>query len=609
MDTTNRLIHEKSPYLLQHAHNPVEWYPWSDEAFEKAGVENKPIFLSIGYATCHWCHVMEKESFEDKTAADELNRTFVCIKVDREERLDVDTLYMTACQMISGSGGWPLTILMTQDKKPFFAATYLPKISRFGRTGVIDLCQKIRSIWSKNPAPILSFAKEMAVRLEKAFDFPVDRESLDEGIFKAATQELGRSFDVEHGGFGGAPKFPTAHRLQFLLHQYRDTENPKLLEMVTRTLTAMRYGGIWDHVGFGFHRYSTDEKWLLPHFEKMLYDQALLAMVYLEAFQITNVALFSQTAREIFTYVGRDMVSPEGGFYTAEDADSEGVEGKFYVWTLEEWLNALETKEVDIWQKVMNITKNGNFKNEATGYSTGDNIAHMSHPADHWVRLWRITPDEFQRKYEEVRQVLFDVRKERIHPVKDDKVLTDWNGLMIAAFAMGARILGKNAYDVIAVTSADFIWNNLRETDGGLLHRYRDGHAAISATASDYAFYIDGLLELYQTTFNDIFLERALFLQQHMFEKFWNNTAGGFFLTSSDHTDLPIRPVEIYDGALPSVNSVALCNLVRLSRLTGQTKWSELANKMSRAFGTKIRIHPAAYTHFLMGVGYLLGRD
>lgn len=609
MSITNRLIHEKSPYLLQHAHNPVDWYPWSDAAFKKAKVENKPIFLSIGYATCHWCHVMEKESFEDREAADELNQTFVCVKVDREERPDVDALYMTACQMIVGRGGWPLTIFMTQDKKPFFAATYIPKKSRFGRAGVIDLCQKIRSVWSENPDTILFSAEKIAGHLEKAFDFPVDKENLDEKILKAATQEIHRSFDSKYGGFDGAPKFPTAHRLQFLLHQYRHTENHELLEMVTHTLTAMRYGGIWDHVGFGFHRYSTDEKWLLPHFEKMLYDQALLAMVYLEAFQITNNSLFSQTVKEIFTYVGRDMISPTGGFYTAEDADSEGVEGKFYVWTLEQWQNALETKDVDTWQKVMNITKSGNFKNEVTGHLTGANIAHLSHSVDHWARLWKMTPDEFYRKYEETRQTLFNARKKRIHPLKDDKILTDWNGLMIAAFAMGARILDESAYETMAVTSADFVWNDLRTTDGGLLHRYRDGQAAIVATANDYAFYIAGLLELYQTTFKDIYLERALLLQQYMSVNFWNDATGGFFLTSASHTDLPIRPVEIYDGALPSVNSVALCNLMRLSRLTDQRQWEDMAYKMSRAFGTRIKSHPSAYTHFLMGVGYLLGRD
>jgi uncharacterized protein YyaL (SSP411 family) len=608
MGITNRLIHEKSPYLLQHAHNPVEWYPWSDGAFKKAEVENKPIFLSIGYATCHWCHVMEKESFEDRETADELNRTFVCIKVDREERPDVDALYMTACQIITGSGGWPLTIFMTQDKEPFFAATYIPKKSRFGRAGVIDLCQKIRSVWSENPNTIHSFAKKITDNLEKAFDFPVEKENLDKKILKGATQEIRRSFDSKYGGFGGAPKFPTAHRLQFLLHQYRHTENHELLEMVTHTLTAMRYGGIWDHVGFGFHRYSTDEKWLLPHFEKMLYDQALLAMVYLEAFKITNNSLFSKTVKEIFTYVGRDMISPTGGFYTAEDADSEGVEGKFYVWTLEQWQNALETKEVDTWQKVMNITKIGNFKNEATGHFTGANIAHLSHSVGHWARRWKMTPDEFYRKYEEIRQTLFNARKKRIHPLKDDKILTDWNGLMITAFAMGARILNESAYETMAVKSADFVWNDLRTTDGGLLHRYRDGQAAIVATANDYAFYIAGLLELYQTTFKDIYLERALFLQQYMSAKFWNNSTGGFFLTSASHTDLPIRPVEIYDGALPSVNSVALCNLMRLSRLTDQRKWEDMAYKMSQAFGARIKSHPSAYTHFLMGVGYLLSR-
>jgi uncharacterized protein YyaL (SSP411 family) len=609
MGTPNRLIHEKSPYLLQHAHNPVDWYPWCDEAFAVAETENKPIFLSIGYATCHWCHVMEKETFQDKSAADELNRTFVCIKVDREERPDVDALYMTACQIFAGRGGWPLTIFMTKDKMPFFAATYLPKNSRYGRAGVIDLCQKVRSLWSENHDAIHASARQMVDNLEKAFDFSAENETLDQSVLETAAHQIQGSFDPKYGGFDRAPKFPTAHRLQFLLHQYHHTDRPELLDMVTHTLTAMRHGGIWDHVGFGFHRYSTDERWLLPHFEKMLYDQALLAMVYLETFQMTKIPLFAQTARDIFTYVKRDMTASTGGFYSAEDADSEGIEGKFYLWTIEQWQNVLGERDAETWQKVLNIIPSGNFNSEATGNATGANIVHLTQPADYWSVKWNISADEFYQKFEDIRKMLFRAREKRIHPLKDDKILTDWNGLMIAAFAMGARILGESEYGTIAVNAAEFIWNHLRTKDGSFLHRYRDGQAAISANANDYAFFIMGLLELYRTTFEVIYLERAISLQKQMHAAFWNKTRGGFFLTSTGNMDIPIRPVELYDGALPSVNSVAMCNLIRLSRLTGQTKWEDSAHQMSQVFGARIKSHPAAHTHFLMGVGYALGRS
>ncbi len=609
MSSTNRLIHEKSPYLLQHAHNPVDWYPWCDEAFQIAKTENKPIFLSVGYAACHWCHVMESESFEDQQAARELNDTFVCIKVDREERPDVDALYMTACQMITGSGGWPLTIFMTPERQPFFAATYLPKTSRYGRAGIIELSRQVRSLWHENPEAVHTSAEKITQQLRKAFDISMTKDTPDEKTISSAVAQIQRSFDTRYGGFDRAPKFPTAHRLQFLLHQYYHNPRKEILDMVTQTLTAMRYGGLWDHVGFGFHRYSTDERWLLPHFEKMLYDQALLAMVYLETYQVTQTPLFAQTAEEIFSYVDREMTATGGGFFAAEDADSDGEEGKFYLWTLAQWHEALGDSDANAWQTVMNITADGNSKEEATGQITGRNIVHLKHPIEHWIRRWQINEDQFHTQWSATRQRLFDYRKMRQAPLKDDKILTDWNGLMIAAYAMGARILGNERYEQVAATAADFIWTHLRSKNQQLLHRYREGQAAIAATANDYAFYILGLLELYRTTFILIYLERALTLQEEMIDHFWNQTTGGFYLTSQQEVDLPIRPVEIYDGATPSANSVALSNLIRLSRLTGDLRFDEMALRILQAFGNQIKAHPTAHTYFLMGVGFALGRS
>ncbi len=609
MRTANRLIHEKSPYLLQHAYNPVDWHPWSEETFSKARAANKPVFLSIGYATCHWCHVMEKESFEDPEAAGELNQTFICIKVDREERPDVDAVYMTACQMITGSGGWPLTIFMMPDKKPFFAATYLPRQSRYGRAGVLELCRQVRSLWAGNPASVASSADELMRHMGQVFEFSRTNDPLDETVLESAATQIQNSFDTTHGGFDGPPKFPTPHRLQFLLHQYHFSRDRKLLHMVTHTLTAMRRGGLWDHVGFGFHRYATDTGWLLPHFEKMLYDQALLAMVYLETYQVTQTPLFAQTARDILTYVMRDMTSTDGGFYAAQDADSDGEEGKFYVWSYRQWMETLGEKQGRIWATAFNIEPEGNFNDEATGRPTGLNIAHLTHSAAHWAHAQGISPEQFERQWETVRSTLFDTRVKRVAPLKDDKILTDWNGLMIAAFAMGARILGEPKYEAVALKAADFIWEKMRTPQGNLQHRHREGETAIDGSANDYAYYIWGLLELYRTTFHVTHLERALALTEQMLDAFWNPNSGGFFLTSKYSKDLPIRPMELYDGAVPSANSVAVCNLIRLSRLTGTPRLEERANDMFKTFGKRVRAQPTAYTHFLMAVEYALGRS
>jgi uncharacterized protein YyaL (SSP411 family) len=601
----NRLINEKSPYLLQHAHNPVDWHAWSDETFRRAKKENKPVFLSIGYATCHWCHVMERESFEDEETARYLNDTFICIKVDREERPDIDAVYMAACQMLTGSGGWPLNLFMTPDKKPFFAATYLPKRTRFGRTGLIELCDQVKNLWHSQPQKVNESAAGIAENLGRAFAFSAADEP-DEAALDQAYRQIKQTFDPQSGGFEPAPKFPTPHRLLFLLRCHHRTGNPEALEMVKKTLTAMRLGGIWDHVGFGFHRYSTDKNWLLPHFEKMLYDQALMATVYLEAFQITQDDFFAQTADEIFAYVLRDMTSPQGAFFSAEDADSEGEEGKFYVWSTAEFQRALPGEKTDMWERIFRVSPEGNFSDEASRQKTGTNILHLTAPLDKWANQFGLPPEELVRKWAGIRAKLFQAREHRVHPLKDDKILADWNGLMIAALAMGARILRKPEYAAAAEKAAQFILNDMRAGEKQLCHRFRDGELAINAQAGDYAFFIYGLISLYQAAFNLAYAEEAAALQEQMLKDFWDDQKGGFFSTPAGTQELPVRPKELYDGAIPSANSVALLNLLCLSRLTGNPKWEEKAQALVRAFFGSVKSQPAAFTFFLSALDFAL---
>jgi uncharacterized protein len=604
----NRLINEKSPYLIQHAQNPVDWYPWGDEAFEKARAGHKPIFLSVGYSACHWCHVMEKESFEDEEAATYLNDTFICIKVDREERPDVDSVYMAACQMLTGRGGWPLTVLMTPDKKPFFATTYIPKTSRFGRPGLIDICKQIKSLWEKDWDKINDSAVKISKHLDKAFDFEWTGENLDESVLKSAYEELENSFDEEHGGFGSVPKFPTPHRMLFLLRYYHRTAEEKAMVMVQKTLKSMRLGGIWDHVGFGFHRYSTDRFWLLPHFEKMLYDQALLAIAYLETYQITKDAFYAKTADDIFSYVLRDMTSDVGGFFTAEDADSEGEEGKFYVWTTHEFNNILGAERGKLWQRFMNLNSHGNFEDEATGQKTGANILHLTRTFSEWAEKLEMKETELADRWEKTRETLFHIRKKRVPPLKDDKILTDWNGLMIAALAMGSRILGNYSYIEAAKRAAAFIQRRLTDSTGTLLHRFRDDESGIKANANDYAFYILGLLELFRATFEPEYIHRAIDFQEQMIENFWDNENGGFYLTSKTAEQFPTRPKELYDGAIPSANSVAFSNLMILSRLTGNTRWEKHAAEMASVFSGTIKKQLSAFSYFLCGLEFAMGK-
>lgn len=595
----NRLIQEKSPYLLQHAYNPVDWYPWGDEAFERARREDKPVFLSIGYSTCHWCHVMEHESFEDEEVAQLMNEAFVSIKLDREERPDIDNIFMTACQMVTGSGGWPLTVVLTPDRLPFFITTYIPKHGRFGRSGMMDLVPRLSEVWQARREDVVKSAEQIAEALREKRPVEAGGDP-GESDLNLAMEQLAQRFDPVHGGFGSAPKFPTPHQLLFLLRYWKRTGHPRSLEMVEKTLQSMRLGGVYDQLGFGFHRYSTDRQWLVPHFEKMLYDQAMLAMACTDACQAGGKAEFMDTAREIFTYVMRDMTSPEGAFFSAEDADSEGEEGKFYVWSTGELRAILPAEDARFAVTLFNANDRGNFIDQVTGESPGTNILHMD------SLFYRLTPAE-KDKYEAIRRKLFEAREKRIHPHKDDKVLTDWNGLMIAALARAARAFDAPEYAEAARRAAQFLLGRMRKTDGSLLHRFREGDAALPAHVDDYAFLVWGLIELYQATFEENWLESALELNAHLLAHFWDEKEGGFYFTADNGEPLLARMKEVYDGAVPSGNSVALWNLLRLSRMTGDVSLEEKASLLARAFSSQIRNIPFAHAQFLVGADFAIG--
>jgi len=602
----NRLIKETSPYLRQHAHNPVDWYPWGPEAFGRAQRENKPIFLSIGYSTCHWCHVMAHESFEHPEVARLMNETFVSIKVDREERPDIDNVYMSACQVMTGSGGWPLSIIITPDKKPFFAATYIPREGRFGLIGMMELIPHIRELWATQRGEALSLSNKIATVLQQTSqDTP--GEELDEATLELTYEQLAKRFDGQHAGFSSAPKFPTPHNLFFLLRYWKRGGNEAALDMVKKTLQAMRRGGIYDHVGFGFHRYSTDSQWLVPHFEKMLYDQAMLAMAYTEAYQATGKEDYGKTAREIFTYVLRDMTVPEGGFCSAEDADSEREEGKFYLWTQEEVRQALGNEEADFTAQVFNIEKDGNFTEQATRRKSGVNILHLRKPLEKIASDLNLSQQDLQAHLEVIRPKLFAYREKRVHPMKDDKILTDWNGLMIAALAKGAQAFDEPEYAEAACRAADFILGNMRKADGRLWHRYRDGQAGVEANLDDYAFLVWGLIELYEAIFDARHLGVALELTGDMVRHFWDKDGGGLYLVPDDGESLFVRKKEIYDGAMPSGNSMAMLNLLRLGRMTANSDLEEKAAKIGRAFSRSVKQSPSAHTQLMVALDFGIG--
>lgn len=583
----NRLANESSPYLLQHKNNPVDWYPWGEEAFNKALELDRPIFLSIGYSTCHWCHVMEEESFEDEEVAKLLNENFISIKVDREERPEIDHLYMTVCQAMTGRGGWPLTIIMTPNKDPFFAGTYFPKRGRRGRPGMMELLPSVSQAWEKERDDLVLSANQINKYLIDSNKKELG-DQLEESILVDTYSQFVNRYDDKYGGFGDKPKFPSPHNLIYLLRYHNMTGDKTSLLMAEKTLKNMRLGGIFDHIGFGFHRYSTDKEWILPHFEKMLYDQAMLALAYTEAFQITNDSFYQKVVEEILFYVQRDMTDKRGGFYSAEDADSEGEEGLFYLWTVEELKENLSSADAELLIETFNIELSGNYIDEALGKKTLKNILYLNNPKSN-------------NKINKILNDLYTIRKERIHPLKDDKILTDWNGLMIAAFAKAGDVFNSDDYIKQAENSAQFILKNLTDKNGRLLKRYRNGKSGIDSHLDDYAFFIWGLLELYEATFNTIYLSEAIKLSEIMVSEFWDTENGAFFLGSNNSEKLIVRAKTGYDGAIPSGNSVAAMNFIKLNRITGETKWVEISDKIFMTFSKEINNTPTAFSYMLNG--------
>jgi uncharacterized protein YyaL (SSP411 family) len=595
---TNKLAQSQSPYLLQHAHNPVNWFPWGEEAFTKAKAENKPIFLSIGYSTCHWCHVMEHESFEDSTVAVLMNEHFISIKVDREEMPEVDHLYMAVCQAMTGRGGWPLTIVMTPEKEPFFAGTYFPKDGRGQRPGMLQLLPNLARAWKDQQTEIRNSIQRISQYMLQINDSepgaPIAVSILDKTF-----SQFQQRFDSEYGGFGRAPKFPSAHNLIYLLRYHQMNQDKQALTMVETTLQKMRQGGIYDHIGYGFHRYSTDKQWLLPHFEKMLYDQAMISMAYLEAYQSTKKSKYAETAKEIFAYALRDMTSPEGGFYSAEDADSDGEEGKYYVWTRDEILNILGKKDGELFSSIFNISEQGNFTDEASGHASNNNIPHFSQAKYEIAKTLNITQSELDNFIQKARGKLLSIRVKRIHPLKDDKVLTDWNGLMIASLSLGGQILDEPKYLRAAEKSAHFVLDELKDKNGRLKKRWRQGEAGLPSFLDDYSFMIWGLLNLYEATFDILWLDEAIQLAEIMVSDFYDSENGGFFLGSKNAEKLFVRTKDTYDGAIPAGNSVALMNCQRLGRFTGDVKWLDIVEKSYRAISTPLSKSPMGNTYLL----------
>lgn len=600
--TANHLLKEKSPYLLQHAYNPVNWYPWGDEAFAKAKKEDKPIFLSIGYSTCHWCHVMAHESFENDDIAHLLNESYVCIKVDREERPDIDNVYMKVCQIMTGSGGWPLTIIMTPDKKPFFAGTYLPPESRQGRMGLPDLIKAVNVAWKSERNKIDESVEQILASLNMEKSNPNSISGLEQTPGFALDWFMQR-FDKQNGGFGSAPKFPSPHNLIFLLRYGFFHKDVAAKEIVFKTLEKMRYGGIYDHIGFGFHRYSTDQQWKLPHFEKMLYDQALLLYAYSEAWQNLPEAdprkeLFAKTAEEISQYIKRDMTNNQGGFFSAEDADSEGEEGKFYVWSVDELSNLLDKSEMELVKNYFNLDEKGNFHEEASRKKSGDNILFATEN----MSVFASNKNYPLSRWPVIRKKMFAYRENRVHPGKDDKILTDWNGLMIGALAYAARVFDNQEMLKMSKNAADFLLSEMTNKNGRLLHRFRNGEKSIPGFLDDYAFFTWGLLELHKASTDVKYLSRAIELNHKTGELFWDPDKGGYLFSGSDNEIMISRTKELYDGAIPSGNSVMINNLFRLFHLTGDQQYSEKFEQMKTLFSPDLSSQPGAYTHFLTAI-------
>ncbi|MDT8323482.1 MAG: thioredoxin domain-containing protein [Bacteroidota bacterium] len=586
----NRLVFTSSPYLLQHARNPVDWYPWGDEAFARARSEDKPVFLSIGYSTCHWCHVMEHESFENPAVAEFLAEHFISIKVDREERPDIDDIYMTVCQAMTGSGGWPLTVFLTPDRKPFYAGTYFPPDDRFGRPGFMRVLSALREAWIEDRNKITGIAEELQTQLAAALRASEDE--IPEDILERAVDGFRSNYDSVYGGFGAAPKFPMGHTLRFLLRRAADTRDDELRTMVEHTLLRMYRGGLWDHLGGGFCRYSTDRKWLVPHFEKMLYDNALLLDAYVDAYQLTRKDIYRTIAEELITYVRRDMTDERGMFYSAENADTEGVEGKFYVFTREEF-DDIVGSDATMLAEYFGVEAAGNFEQ-------GQNILHIAVDHEEWCRRHDLSSAEGAARVAAAKRALFQERALRVHPSLDDKILTSWNGLMVSALARAGSVFADEAITGMAVRAATSLTERMLRSDGTLLRRLRGNEAGIPGFLEDYAFLMQGMLELYDATFETHWLQQALAIADAMLLRFSDSDSGGLYFTAGDAEQLLVRSMEAQDGALPSGNSVAALTLLRLGRMTGRNDLSRRGESIVHAFGTQVQRAPTGSTVLLM---------
>lgn len=581
---SNRLINEKSPYLQQHAHNPINWYPWGNNAFEKAKKEDKPIFLSIGYSTCHWCHVMAHESFEDSQVAKLLNQYFICIKVDREERPDIDSVYMSVCQAMTCQGGWPLTVFMTPEQTPFYCATYIPKLPGYNSSGLMNLLPEIRNLWQEQRDILMKQGNVILNYLKQNEDLSQGQEPSISLLISAVSQ-FKQGFDPINGGFHAAPKFPTPHNLLFLMKYGFYEKDDTAIKMAKKTLEQMYRGGIFDHIGGGFSRYSTDEQWLAPHFEKMLYDNALLAYSYLEAYKLTKKSIYEIAAKRTLDYVINELQDLEGGFYCGQDADSDGVEGKFYVFTPNEILNLLGSNDGSEWNQWYQITEEGNFE--------GKNIPNL---------LSNIKYEAYPNRILELNKKVYAYRLSRTNLHKDDKVLTSWNGLMIAAFAKAYLVLGETRYYDAAFKAQKFISTKLTNKYGRLMLRWRQGNVVGKGILDDYAFYCFGLIKLYNCHFNLEFLELAEKIATDIISYFYDEKLGGFFLYASDSEQLISRPKELYDGAIPSGNALTAQVFMSLSALTGKIYWKEATNRQLQFLAGNISDYPTAYTASLIAM-------
>jgi uncharacterized protein YyaL (SSP411 family) len=601
---TNRLAQETSPYLLQHAHNPVDWYTWGPEAFAAATAQNRPILLSVGYSACHWCHVMERESFENEAIAGLMNRDFINIKVDREERPDVDAIYMAAVQRLTGQGGWPMTMFLTPQGKPFYGGTYYPPADHYGRPGFPRVLAAVAESWQNRPHEIEAMGQELLAQLEETNDLArhLSDSVLTPSVLDNAFTTLSGQFDRQYGGFGSSPKFPQPANLDFLLRYHAGSKRAEPLAMVEKTLHRMALGGIYDQLGGGFHRYSVDQVWLVPHFEKMLYDNAQLAQTYIRCYQATGKSFYRGIAEEILEYVMREMTSPEGGFYSAQDADSEGVEGRFFVWTPAEVQAVLGERDAEVFCAFFDITDGGNWE--------GSNILHVIREAAQVAAQFNLSLEETAAILDTGRVRLLAEREQRIKPHLDDKILTAWNGLMLAAFAEVAAILDSATLRDVAVCNARFLYETmtLRDESGHLrlLRTYRGEQAKLNGYLEDYAFFADGLLHLYEATFDAQWLSLACELTASMFTYFWDAENGGFFATSTDHETLIQRPKDWDDNATPSGNSVALDVLLRLAVLTGEDSYRESAARVLRRLGSTLEKHPYSFARCLSALDFYL---